>query len=144
MRQISAPLPVGSGSNATLGGKMDVGMPMPPQVLPSLTEADKNDMLLGAEDTFPSVENSILDAPFSINSREQPVPPLEKSKTTSGMLSNSASMEAMGVLINAGQSPSMRAAKEEQMFRELGYLAAPNPPDEVERRRALYKCVNFL
>ncbi|KAH9902863.1 hypothetical protein C8Q73DRAFT_633609 [Cubamyces lactineus] len=32
-----------------------------------------------------------------------------------------------------------RAAKEEQMFLELGYLAPPNPPDELERRRALYK-----
>jgi hypothetical protein len=34
-----------------------------------------------------------------------------------------------------------RAAKEEQMFAELEYLAPPNPPDELERRRALYKCV---
>lgn len=32
-----------------------------------------------------------------------------------------------------------RAAKEEHMFSELGYLAPPNPPDELERRRALYK-----
>ncbi|KAH9940976.1 hypothetical protein B0H21DRAFT_753848 [Amylocystis lapponica] len=32
-----------------------------------------------------------------------------------------------------------RAAKEEQMFMELGYLTPPNPPDELERRRALYK-----
>jgi hypothetical protein len=32
-----------------------------------------------------------------------------------------------------------RAAKEEQMFAELGFLAPPNPPDELERRRALYK-----
>ncbi|KAF9223470.1 hypothetical protein BS17DRAFT_767327 [Gyrodon lividus] len=32
-----------------------------------------------------------------------------------------------------------RAAKEEQMFLELGYLAPPNPTDELERRRALYK-----
>ncbi|CDO74916.1 hypothetical protein BN946_scf184988.g23 [Trametes cinnabarina] len=32
-----------------------------------------------------------------------------------------------------------RAAKEEQMFLELGYLAPPNPPTEIERRRALYK-----
>ncbi|KIK96458.1 hypothetical protein PAXRUDRAFT_825913 [Paxillus rubicundulus Ve08.2h10] len=32
-----------------------------------------------------------------------------------------------------------RAAKEEQMFLELGYFAPPNPPDELERRRALYK-----
>lgn len=118
---------------------MDVGMPMPPQVLPSLTEADKNDMLLGVEDTLSSAENSMLDARSSTSGREQLAPPLEKSKTASGMISNSASMEAMGALINAGQSPSMRAAKEEQMFRELGYLAAPSPPDEMERRRALYK-----
>ena len=27
------------------------------------------------------------------------------------------------------------------MFYELGYLAAPNPPDEIERRRALYRYV---
>ncbi|KAF8896214.1 hypothetical protein BD779DRAFT_1668047 [Infundibulicybe gibba] len=32
-----------------------------------------------------------------------------------------------------------RSVKEEQMFAELGYLAPPNPPDELERRRALYK-----
>ena len=32
-----------------------------------------------------------------------------------------------------------RAAKEEQMFLDLGYLAPPNPPDVLERRRALYK-----
>ncbi|KAJ4480084.1 atypical/HisK protein kinase [Lentinula aciculospora] len=56
-----------------------------------------------------------------------------------GTLSSSVSIEAFGALINVGQSPSMRAAKEEHMFRELGYLPAPNPPDELERRRALYK-----
>jgi hypothetical protein len=33
-----------------------------------------------------------------------------------------------------------RATKEEQLFAELGYLPPPNPPDELERRRALYKC----
>ncbi|KAI0767913.1 hypothetical protein BC629DRAFT_1292681 [Irpex lacteus] len=32
-----------------------------------------------------------------------------------------------------------RSAKEEQMFSELGYLAPPNPPNELERRRALYR-----
>jgi hypothetical protein len=52
---------------------------------------------------------------------------------------STATVEAMGALINVGQSPSMRAAKEEYMFKELGYLAAPIPPDEIERRRALYK-----
>jgi hypothetical protein len=29
------------------------------------------------------------------------------------------------------------------MYTELGYLAPPNPPDELERRRALYKSVIF-
>jgi hypothetical protein len=32
-----------------------------------------------------------------------------------------------------------RALKEEAMFLELGYLAPPYPPDELERRRALYQ-----
>lgn len=32
-----------------------------------------------------------------------------------------------------------RSVKEESMFYELGYLVAPNPPDEIERRRALYR-----
>lgn len=34
-----------------------------------------------------------------------------------------------------------RAVKEEQVFAELGYLVPPNPPDELERRRALYRYV---
>jgi hypothetical protein len=33
-----------------------------------------------------------------------------------------------------------RAAKEEQLFTELRYLVPPMPADELERRRALYKC----
>jgi hypothetical protein len=32
-----------------------------------------------------------------------------------------------------------RALKEEAMFIELGYLAPPYPPDEFDRRRALYQ-----
>ena len=28
------------------------------------------------------------------------------------------------------------------MFYEFGYLVAPNPPDEIERRRALYRHVH--
>jgi len=32
-----------------------------------------------------------------------------------------------------------RVPKEEAMFLELGYLAAPYPPDELDRRRALYQ-----
>ena len=37
-----------------------------------------------------------------------------------------------------------RAAKEERMFVELEYLAPPYPPYELERRRALYKFVDFV
>ena len=36
-----------------------------------------------------------------------------------------------------------KAAKEERMFGDLGYLAPPYPPDELERRRALYKWAFF-
>ncbi|KAF5359416.1 hypothetical protein D9756_003309 [Leucocoprinus leucothites] len=32
-----------------------------------------------------------------------------------------------------------RVSKEEQLFDELGYLVPPDPPDELERRKALYK-----
>ena len=42
---------------------------------------------------------------------------------------------------NVATMKAGRAAKEEQMFNELGYLAPPNPPDELERRRAMYKSV---
>ena len=38
---------------------------------------------------------------------------------------------------NAGFGP--RSVGEESMFHELGYLVAPNPPDEIERRRALHR-----
>jgi len=32
-----------------------------------------------------------------------------------------------------------RVSKEEAIFLELGYLAPPYPPDELDRRRALYQ-----
>ncbi|KIK62531.1 hypothetical protein GYMLUDRAFT_41990 [Collybiopsis luxurians FD-317 M1] len=187
MRQVSAPLPVGSGSSVMLGGKMGIGMPMPPQVLPSLSDVEKSEMLLLAADTAgatasgnevggagmgmgvaseelspltplnPSVLEPSANDSQIIQNQGRPASVVDKAKggptagssssatatgtgaSGSGTLSNSGSMEAMSALINAGQSPSMRAAKEEQSFRELGYLAAPYPPDEVERRRALYK-----
>ena len=46
--------------------------------------------------------------------------------------------------VNANSNTSFkatRAAKEEQMYSKLGYLAPPHPPDEWERRRALNKYV---
>jgi hypothetical protein len=39
-------------------------------------------------------------------------------------------------VVDAGAA---RALKEEAMFVELGYLAPPYPPDELDRRRALYQ-----
>ncbi|KAH6909044.1 atypical/HisK protein kinase [Coprinopsis sp. MPI-PUGE-AT-0042] len=36
-------------------------------------------------------------------------------------------------------SKAGKSAKEENMYASLGYLAPPNPPEEWERRRALYK-----
>ncbi|KAF9000613.1 hypothetical protein BDQ17DRAFT_1426959 [Cyathus striatus] len=52
-----------------------------------------------------------------------------------------------GIRFNGGRAISenivsakaTRAVKEEQMFQDLGYLVPPNPPNELERRRALYK-----
>lgn len=141
VRQSSAPLPVDSGSNSLLKGSMAVGMLMPPRILSSLTEAEKSESVPVTEDGFSSLETS-----ESNNNHRYSAGPPEKPKISNiavghGALSSSASIEAMGALLNAGQSPSMRAAKEEQMFRELGYLVAPNPLDELERRRALYKSV---
>ena len=43
---------------------------------------------------------------------------------------------------NSGFGP--RSVKEESMFYELGYLVAPYPPDEIERRRALYRSVQSV
>ncbi|KAH7884669.1 Fph type histidine kinase [Phlebopus sp. FC_14] len=60
--------------------------------------------------------------------------PLPAASTRDGMPANGRSVSDTVAGFRFG-----RAAKEEQMFAELGYLAPPNPPDELERRRALYK-----
>lgn len=59
--------------------------------------------------------------------------PLWKPPAETGLGGGRVSQDAY-VAAKAG-----RSAKEEQMFEELGYLVPPNPPDELERRRALYK-----
>ncbi|KAF9453468.1 hypothetical protein P691DRAFT_792535 [Macrolepiota fuliginosa MF-IS2] len=44
------------------------------------------------------------------------------------------------IVSDAPQSTKVhRLSKEEQLFDELQYLVPPDPPDELERRRALYK-----
>ncbi|KAL0954638.1 hypothetical protein HGRIS_003593 [Hohenbuehelia grisea] len=42
-------------------------------------------------------------------------------------------------VVQSSPASAGKLAREEQMFRDLGYLVPPNPPDELERRRALYK-----
>lgn len=62
-------------------------------------------------------------------------------RPTSSPLPVSRTREAMitGGRVVPDSGRAGRAVKEEQMYVELGYLAPPNPPDELERRRALYK-----
>lgn len=62
-------------------------------------------------------------------------------RQTSSPLPNNASGSSVEVsstsrAVDAGVG---RALKEEAMFIELGYLAPPYPPDELDRRRALYQ-----
>ncbi|KAI0297235.1 hypothetical protein B0F90DRAFT_1740348 [Multifurca ochricompacta] len=68
-------------------------------------------------------------APRRVNLTRQTSSPLPSKTSVS-----SASPPARAVDAGAG-----RALKEEAMFLELGYLAPPYPPDELERRRALYQ-----
>ncbi|KAF8623646.1 hypothetical protein AX17_007345 [Amanita inopinata Kibby_2008] len=60
--------------------------------------------------------------------------PLPASLTQQARLTGGRAVSAGLASLKTG-----RAAKEEQMYVELGYLASPYPPDELERRRALYK-----
>ncbi|KAK7454471.1 hypothetical protein VKT23_011227 [Stygiomarasmius scandens] len=148
-RQISAPLPVGSGSRASSGGKMGTGVGMPPQLLPSIEDVEKA--------TFEFGDTAILEARSGsappvdqLPSRglSDPTTPVMKSGLSESMdtsrnenaitIGNLSASLSLGALGSIG-SPTTRAAKEEQMFLELGYLIPPNPPDELERRRALYK-----
>jgi hypothetical protein len=62
-------------------------------------------------------------------------------RQTSSPLPNKASGLSVEVpsLSRAADAGAGRALKEEAMFVELGYLAPPYPPDELDRRRALYQ-----
>jgi hypothetical protein len=79
--------------------------------------------------------------PFSV-----PVPPrvVTLTRQTSSPLPTSAARETFfpgswSSSENANSIKAGRTAKEEQLFAENGYLAPPNPLNEPERRRALYK-----
>ncbi|KAF9266548.1 hypothetical protein L218DRAFT_956321 [Marasmius fiardii PR-910] len=131
MRQTSAPLPsLGSGS-FELGGAMyrfgshgGGGGVLP--ILPAngVTPGPVSSTVEGEVTT---VSESVGEAD---NSR------LTLNPSSRGISSSASIGPGVGV---GAQGIGMRAAKEEQMFHEIGYLAPPNPPDELERRRALYK-----
>ncbi|KAI0050450.1 hypothetical protein FA95DRAFT_1555569 [Auriscalpium vulgare] len=59
-----------------------------------------------------------------------PLPQSVSPESLSGQRTGSSS----AITLKAG-----RSMKEESMFAELGYLAPPYPPDELERRRALHQ-----
>lgn len=66
---------------------------------------------------------------------------LNLTRQTSSPLPNNASGPSVEVssASRAADTGAGRALKEEAMFIELGYLAPPYPPDELDRRRALYQ-----
>ncbi|KAK0450084.1 hypothetical protein EV421DRAFT_1704638 [Armillaria borealis] len=81
--------------------------------------------------TSSTSENS-SSAPVSSTS---PTPPRRTILTRQ----NSAPLPAPLVPAAYVASVTQRAANDEQLYNELGYFASPDPPDEMERRRALYK-----
>ncbi|KAL0577654.1 hypothetical protein V5O48_004343 [Marasmius crinis-equi] len=157
-RQTSAPLPtLGTGGfnpfeiGAATGGVMyrfgshsGTGTSMLP-VLPAIGDTPSS---MGARDTSGGkmIEQAGESGRLAVDA---------SSTVTSSMLSVGQSQgHAQGPPLGLGIPSSVsigpgvgvgasvvgvRAAKEEQMFHEIGYLAPPNPPDELERRRALYK-----
>ncbi|THV02842.1 hypothetical protein K435DRAFT_836182 [Dendrothele bispora CBS 962.96] len=150
-RQISAPLPVGSGSRASFGGKMGQGIGMPPQLLPSVEDMEKASYEFGdpatahearsgsapppSADLLPNQPLSDPTTPVRSEISESTDTSRYETSTTVSTISASVSLASFGSM----SSMATRAAKEEQMFHDLGYLIPPNPPDETERRRALYK-----
>ncbi|KAK0485108.1 hypothetical protein IW261DRAFT_1330790 [Armillaria novae-zelandiae] len=68
-------------------------------------------------------------------SSTSPTPP----KRTILTRQSSAPLPAPLVSTTHVASVPQRAANDEQLYNELGYFASPDPPDEMERRRALYK-----
>lgn len=143
---------------------VSVSLPVPPASVPVLRAPDApTDDYFGETDSFAeeygsaSISSSTSrDSPQGILRAVAPlaemgtvsVPALPRriclTRQTSSPLPASSSREPRlpGGRVASESITSVkagRAAKEEQMFAELGYLAPPNPPDELERRRALYK-----
>jgi hypothetical protein len=99
-------------------------VPSPPQQL-----QDLSDQTLHISSEAEAVQTAPV-APSRVVSTRQTSSPLpNKTPGSSVEVSPLTRVEA-----GAG-----RALKEEAMFLDLGYLAPPYPPDELERRRALYQ-----
>lgn len=79
----------------------------------------------------PEAEETSSVASRRVNStRQTSCPPANKASGPSVEVSSPSRVMDTGV---------GRVSKEEAMFFELGYLAPPYPPDELDRRRALYQ-----
>lgn len=107
--------------------------------IPAITSVPSDSIQLTASDSTPlTSENGPLTVPSEISPQRisltrqisAPLPEVHSphdARTTGGRVVSDVNFK------------SGRGAKEEQLFAELGYLAPPNPPNELERRRALYK-----
>ncbi|KAK0235796.1 hypothetical protein EDD85DRAFT_771542 [Armillaria nabsnona] len=77
----------------------------------------------------------------SNNSSSVPVSSTSPTPPRRTILTRQSSAPLPTPLIPAAHVASVpqRAADNEQLYNELGYFTSPDPPDEMERRRALYK-----
>ncbi|KAK0193685.1 hypothetical protein F5146DRAFT_925569 [Armillaria mellea] len=100
--------------------------------------AAENDQKSGEDesDYFSHATSSTSENSSSVPvSSKSPTPP----RRTILMRQSSAPLPAPLVPPANVASVPQRAANDEQLYNELGYFASPDPPDEIERRRALYK-----
>uniref|UniRef100_A0A0W0F757 histidine kinase n=1 Tax=Moniliophthora roreri TaxID=221103 RepID=A0A0W0F757_MONRR len=138
-RQTSAPLP-----SAMQPGGRSPHLPHLPAIgdfSPLMSDGGRENDVNHIDDTVPrqvvstSRSSSTADTVSGVVNAHHSQVQIEH-QSQNGLLPASSSIPP-GIISNSG--PGMRAVKEEQMFHDLGYLAPPNPPDELERRRALYK-----
>ncbi|KAK2460915.1 hypothetical protein APHAL10511_007385 [Amanita phalloides] len=120
-------------------------------------------MSVSPQEEFFSSDPAVHDSEYQISQQPPPLsPPLLSSRPSSEVVTPDAPRRMFlarqsssplpaslpheirlsgGRVALEGISPgkSARGVREEQMYAELGYLPPPYPPDELERRRALYK-----
>ncbi|KAK0204699.1 hypothetical protein DFS33DRAFT_1259732 [Desarmillaria ectypa] len=87
-------------------------------------------------DYFSHATSSTSENPLSVPlSSTSPTPPRKT------ILTRQSSTPLPAPLIPAAHvaSVTQRTVNDEQLYNELGYFPPPDPPDEMERRRALYK-----